>query len=267
MSTQSVCWFGRGGVGIDNHVTCFNAYHLSTDPFVYWLKVHSSPFCAWLWVCLSVGHRKTLEPRRLVHAIVNSYICCQKQTLQERTPIGRNLRKNCGWTARESREMTLFLECYCSWISVECKWAVIIGTTCGSCFIAIIQTHDWKAVSKASAPLEIIYRVCSKFRKSWLKSTLHQTIANCTFRLCVLMFWGCFGERNVNRNWRRCRTDWSVPLSHDWTILLQLSLSIMFDVLEAEVLDDLSSESLTITNIELAYKPDWYNAWQEGTCS
>ena len=32
------------------------------------LKVHSSPFCAWLWVCLSVGHHKTLEPSHLVHA-------------------------------------------------------------------------------------------------------------------------------------------------------------------------------------------------------
>ena len=65
------------------------------------------------------------------------------------------------------------------WIVFHCYW---------------IQTHDWKAVSKASAPLEIVYRVCSKFRKSWLKSTLHQTIANCTFRLWVLMFW-----------WKKCK--------------------------------------------------------------
>ena len=65
------------------------------------------------------------------------------------------------------------------WIVFHCYW---------------IQTDDWKAVSKAFAPLEIVYRVCSKFRKSWLESTLHQTIVNCTFRPCVLMFW-----------WKECK--------------------------------------------------------------
>ena len=39
------------------------------------LKVHSSPFCACPTVCLSVGHLKTLEPRRLVRAMARlSYL-------------------------------------------------------------------------------------------------------------------------------------------------------------------------------------------------
>ena len=106
------------------------------------LKIHSSPFCAWLWVCLSVGHRKTLEPRRLVHA------ACKLLYLLSETNITRKnaYRKRPEEDSRVNRprmytDMTLFLECYCSWISVECKWAVIIGTTCGSCFIAIEYKH------------------------------------------------------------------------------------------------------------------------------
>ena len=52
-------------------------------------KVHSSPYCARPWVCLSVGHPKTLEPRRLVRAVAKlSYLLSEmnmKEYLQEET--------------------------------------------------------------------------------------------------------------------------------------------------------------------------------------
>ena len=102
------------------------------------LKVHSSLHCARSWVCLSVGHPKTLEPRRLSRAATRLLYLLSEMNIP---PIGRNLRKIWGWTDRECREMSLFLEDYYSWVSVECKWAVIIGTAWGSCFISFEYKH------------------------------------------------------------------------------------------------------------------------------